>query len=548
MQGVFDEPPLSSASAARAMASRDASAAAGAAAFAAAHASDRCAMTEEDPVDEDGRPVMTSRAVLRIVREAGGFTAPEMNDKLWLHNRRWRKIGGLEEFTGAAMLHLGNNHIGPDIGEGLRHLVHLKALHLPRNQIRGALDDNLRHNANLKLLDLSANRISRFPSGGLPPSLNTLLLVGNALEDAASIAPLAELPDLEVLDLKDNKLNGDALFELFPTFLSLKVLYLQGNPIQRAPNYRRKLVSRCAALTYLDAAPVEELEKCGAAAWAVGGADAEREARRRFLDEKTLARRAQTRRIAAERAARRSAAAAARETGDVVARGSFLFGEAVRVLAPAEANALRRRSPDPARLALGGVECPVCVFPFADGEDTIALAACGHSFHRACIIPWLTTASATCPVCRSEVRAPPPPRPADARGEGTDPVTETRGRDAGSRTRPDGSTDPTSPAISTREEESSDPARFASGAAAEAAVEEAKAAEAREGERPGSDRDAGRGRTAEAAARGGDASARASEAIEEESTAAERVDPAGVRAGGAAISRSNSQMSLGSLD
>ena len=272
------------------MASRDASAAAGAAAFAAAHASDRCAMTEEDPVDEDGRPVMTSRAVLRIVREAGGFTAPEMNDKLWLHNRRWRKIGGLEEFTGAAMLHLGNNHIGPDIGEGLRHLVHLKALHLPRNQIRGALDDNLRHNANLKLLDLSANRISRFPSGGLPPSLNTLLLVGNALEDAASIAPLAELPDLEVLDLKDNKLNGDALFELFPTFLSLKVLYLQGNPIQRAPNYRRKLVSRCAALTYLDAAPVEELEKCGAAAWAVGGADAEREARRRFLDEKTLAR------------------------------------------------------------------------------------------------------------------------------------------------------------------------------------------------------------------------------------------------------------------
>ena len=280
---------------------------------------------------------MTSRAVLRIVREAGGFTAPEMNDKLWLHNRRWRKISGLEEFTGAAMLHLGNNHIGPDIGEGLRHLVHLKALHLPRNQIRGALDDNLRHNANLKLLDLSANRISRFPSGGLPPSLNTLLLVGNALEDASSIAPLAELPDLEVLDLKDNKLDGDALFELFPTFLSLKVLYLQGNPIQRAPNYRRKLVSRCAALTYLDAAPVEELEKCGAAAWAVGGADAG-EIQKTLPRRKDPRAKAQTRRIAVERAARRSAAAAAGKQVDVVARGSFLFGEAVRVLAPAEST------------------------------------------------------------------------------------------------------------------------------------------------------------------------------------------------------------------
>ena len=265
------------------MASRDASAAVGAAAFAAAHASDRCAMTEEDPVDEDGRPVMTSRAVLRIVREAGGFTAPEMNDKLWLHNRRWRKISGLEEFTGAAMLHLGNNHIGPDIGEGLRHLVHLKALHLPRNQIRGALDDNLRHNANLKLLDLSANRISRFPSGGLPPSLNTLLLVGHALEDASSIAPLAELPDLEVLDLKDNKLDGDALFELFPTFLSLKVLYLQGNPIQRAPNYRRKLVSRCAALTTSTPRPWRS--------WRSARCRVGRGRRRRPSGEKTLPRR-----------------------------------------------------------------------------------------------------------------------------------------------------------------------------------------------------------------------------------------------------------------
>jgi len=44
-----------------------------------------------------------------------------------------------------------------------------------------------------------------------------------------------------------------------------------GNPIQKAGYYRRRLVARCGALTYLDTAPVEELEKCGAAAWAAGG-------------------------------------------------------------------------------------------------------------------------------------------------------------------------------------------------------------------------------------------------------------------------------------
>ena len=56
--------------------------------------------------------------------------------------------------------------------------------------------------------------------------------------------------------------------------------------------------------------------------------------------------------------------------------------------------------------ALGGDECPVCQARLKAGERAIALQQCGHAFHLACLRPWLTKASATCPVCRAEVATP----------------------------------------------------------------------------------------------------------------------------------------------
>ena len=236
---------------------------------------------------------MTHRAVASIVRECKGFIVPEVNDKLWLQNRRWKVVQGLEKFTGVGVLHLENNQIGPTLGPGLRHMTKLKLLNLSCNMIR-TVDVNLAANAQLSLLNLATNQISSFTEGGLPASLNTLTLDSNCLDRAAAIAPLASLPNLEVLDLQRNKLDGEDLFPLFASFKALKVLYLQGNPIQRAHNYRRKLVSSCASLTYLDASPVEELEKTGAAAWARGGTDAEISARRSFHEERRAAQRATT--------------------------------------------------------------------------------------------------------------------------------------------------------------------------------------------------------------------------------------------------------------
>ena len=372
------------------------SAAAAAEAFAADKAARLAALDGDDPVDEHGAPVMTSRVVAKIARETGGYIRPEVNERLWLQNRRWRAIGGLEKFTGVRMLHLENNQIGPRVGLGLRHLAELRAVYLNCNMLREV--DNLSANEQLTLLNLATNQISAFAPDSLPRSLNTLECANNILERADALAPLALLPNLEVLNLQNNRLADERLFRLFSSFPALRVLYLQGNPIQRAENYRRRLVSGCVHLTYLDDCPVETLEKRGAEAWAAGGAEAERAARQKFHDDKRAAARAQTRRIAAERAARRAAASL---NADASGR---------RVLSPEAMDALPSAALDDAWAeASGEKECSVCVRPLRDGdagERALALKACGHVFHLGCLRPWLTTASATCPVCRAEVLPP----------------------------------------------------------------------------------------------------------------------------------------------
>ena len=61
----------------------------------------------------------------------------------------------------------------------------------------------------------------------------------------------------------------------------------QHNPIQKTEYYRRRLVSGCRRLTYLDDTPVETAERVGCEAWAASGGsfDAERTARRKLVED-----------------------------------------------------------------------------------------------------------------------------------------------------------------------------------------------------------------------------------------------------------------------
>ncbi|XP_026659447.1 RING-H2 finger protein ATL29-like [Phoenix dactylifera] len=53
-----------------------------------------------------------------------------------------------------------------------------------------------------------------------------------------------------------------------------------------------------------------------------------------------------------------------------------------------------------------GAECAVCLAEFAGGDVIRLLTVCCHAFHPACIDSWLASHT-TCPICRSDLEAPP---------------------------------------------------------------------------------------------------------------------------------------------
>lgn len=53
-----------------------------------------------------------------------------------------------------------------------------------------------------------------------------------------------------------------------------------------------------------------------------------------------------------------------------------------------------------------GAECAVCLAEFRGSDAVRLLTVCCHAFHPACIDLWLETHT-TCPLCRSDLQAPP---------------------------------------------------------------------------------------------------------------------------------------------
>ncbi|KAI8872633.1 hypothetical protein GQ42DRAFT_143205 [Ramicandelaber brevisporus] len=50
--------------------------------------------------------------------------------------------------------------------------------------------------------------------------------------------------------------------------------------------------------------------------------------------------------------------------------------------------------------------CSICIDEFIVGSTVRILPGCHHVFHTDCIDPWLCTASALCPLCKSDTRTP----------------------------------------------------------------------------------------------------------------------------------------------
>ena len=235
---------------------------------------------------DPGIPRITSEVLRKACVTNRGFELPELNEVLILHYRGFRKIENLEEYHNVRSIFLECNGISKI--ENLEVMPHLVSLYLQSNCI--ARMENLDLLCNLQYLNLSHNSISEVENLGTLNVLDTLNLAANKFEDVEKLKGLSERPTLRSVDVSANYFeDGDALVNFWESNLpNVQCLYIHHNPCSRAlKDGRRRLISRLPKLRWIDERPVTSIERAGCEAWALGGKEAEMEAKKgHWLKEK----------------------------------------------------------------------------------------------------------------------------------------------------------------------------------------------------------------------------------------------------------------------
>jgi len=200
-----------------------------------------------------------------------------------LHFKGFDAIGGLDEYTGVRVLWLEGNGIRKI--DNLEHCTELRCLYLQQNCLHKI--ENLDALVELDALNVSNNMIEKIENLDKLTKLHTLQIANNLLKATIDIAEIVDCPSISVLDLSNNTLDDPSIVEILERLPNLAVLTLTGNPvIPKISMYRKTMVARLKALTYLDDRPVFEEERRTSEAWFVGGPEAENEMRQRIRDEK----------------------------------------------------------------------------------------------------------------------------------------------------------------------------------------------------------------------------------------------------------------------
>ncbi|CAM9809769.1 unnamed protein product, partial [Ectocarpus sp. 8 AP-2014] len=206
-------------------------------------------------VDSSGLPIMTAAALrqaracptLYVAIDDEGYETPELNDRLYLHFKGYRKIQNLEPYTSLKALWLGGNGISEI--QGIGHLSQLRCLYLERNLI--STIKGLEGLESLVQLDLSQNRIEAALGLSCLPSLHTLNLSKNSLGDAAAVSPLSECLALTNLDVTGNRLAGPGVLDVLSSLKGLVSLSLSGNPIlAETAHFRKTVITASPKLRY----------------------------------------------------------------------------------------------------------------------------------------------------------------------------------------------------------------------------------------------------------------------------------------------------------
>ena len=225
---------------------------------------------------EDGIPRMSPAAIkLTCLQNDGCYESPELNDKLYLHFRAYRKIENLAPYVNVKTVWLDSN--GITTIEGLECLQQLRTLFLSKNLISSI--QGLSSLSYLSLIDLSDNRLGTLEGLADCQSLETLNISRNALTTAESIQTLTKCMRLQTLDMTHNLLEEkEDILQVFQNIPALVTLSVTGNEVCKLPSFRKRLIATVPKLGFLDR-PIEELERVGANAFATGGYKAEQEAR-----------------------------------------------------------------------------------------------------------------------------------------------------------------------------------------------------------------------------------------------------------------------------
>ncbi|OXB70810.1 UNVERIFIED_CONTAM: hypothetical protein H355_015649 [Colinus virginianus] len=228
------------------------------------------------------------RKILRSDRR-NYYTVPALNEVLYLHQKGYKRLESLEEFTGLKALHAETNgEIGGKALPSLGGARHSGATHLQENCIRKI--ENLDQLTYLQCLNLSDNFIEKLENLSTNSELKTLLLQRNHIgaNGIQDLEHLVLLKSLTVLDLSHNKIDcAELVTDVLPQLPELRVLYLHGNPVVRKiPNYRKTVINTLKALRYLDDRPVFHEDRRCAEAFARGGLTEERNELKKLREEK----------------------------------------------------------------------------------------------------------------------------------------------------------------------------------------------------------------------------------------------------------------------
>nr|XP_049604315.1 protein phosphatase 1 regulatory subunit 7 isoform X4 [Syngnathus scovelli] len=213
-----------------------------------------------------------------VLRKMEGLEQLTRLKKLFLLHNKIGTIANLSHFPCLEMLELGSNRIR--VIENLDTLTSLQSLFLGTNKITKLQNMDSLHS--LTVLSIQSNRITKMEGLQNLVSLRELYLSHNGIEvieglennkklttlDIAAnrvkkIENIGHLTELQEFWMNDNQIDNWSDLDELKNAKSLETVYLERNPLQKDPQYRRKIMRKDADAMAVDGGEVYTAGQCG---------------------------------------------------------------------------------------------------------------------------------------------------------------------------------------------------------------------------------------------------------------------------------------------